>query len=162
MFLRSFDVEEEPLPQWTELSSDAEQARPSDFLQALQDGQRLVKLHNALVARSKRKFGEIKTWHTDVAKPYRRADNLRYWIKAAELRWEIKLKVPVLDVVNDKDGEAWQLFDEAILKWSRGVREELMEEWRLEALSERRRPPELKVEVPDAESGAPVVIDGAS
>lgn len=158
LFLRSFDVDEPALPEWTE--PDSEQAQPTPFLQALADGQRLVRLHNALVARSKRKFGEIGTWHTDVAKPYRRADNLRYWIKAAELRWEIKLKVPVLDVVNEKggdDGVTWRLFDEAVLKWSRGVREELVEGWRIEAESERRRMPELRVEASGTGEGGQVV-----
>ena len=113
---------------------------PSDFLVALQDGQRLIRLHNALVARSKRKFGEIKSWHTDVAKPYRRAENLRYWAKAAELRFDIRLGLPVQEVVH---GEAWQAFDEAVLKWSRKVREELLEEW---ATEDRVKPPKLKIE----------------
>ena len=148
LFLKCFDADEPPLLQWPEPSED--QPLPNDFLRALQDGQRLVKLHNTLVARSKRKFGEIQTWHTDVAKPYRRAENLRFWIKASELRWEIKLSVPVLDVVNNKDEEAWQKFDAAVFKWCQGVRAELLEEWRQEAQNERRRAPELKVELPDS------------
>ncbi|KAK5124441.1 hypothetical protein LTR85_001658 [Meristemomyces frigidus] len=150
LFLKSFDREEPPLPQWPETLTD--EVMPNAFLLALQDGQRLVKLHNALVAKSKRQFDLIKTWHTDVAKPYRMAENLRYWIKAAELRWEIKLVVSVSDIVNNKqDPAAWRAFDEAILKWCRGVRSELMEEWRQDArVSDRRRPPELKVEVPDS------------
>ena len=148
LFLKSFDRSEPPLPQWPDASED--QSLPNDFLLALQDGQRLVKLHNALVARSKRQFDLIKSWHTDVAKPYRMAENLRYWIKASELRWGIKLTVPVSDVVNNKDPSAWKAFDEAILKWSQGVRAELMEEWRQEAqVQEKRRPPKLKVEVLD-------------
>lgn len=151
LFLKSFDRDQPPLPQWPETSLLLEeQALPNSFLLALQDGQRLVKLHNALVMRSKRQFDLIKTWHTDVAKPYRMAENLRYWIKASELRWEIKLGVPVSNVVNNKDAAAWQLFDEAVLKWCQGVRAELMEEWRQDAQVEgRKRPPELKVEVPD-------------
>jgi hypothetical protein len=102
-------------------------------------------LHNALVARSKRKFGEIKSWHTDVAKPYRRAENLRYWAKAAELRFDVRLNLPVQDIVH---GEKWRQFDEAVLKWSSSVREELLEEW---ATEERAKPPKLRIEeeVPD-------------
>jgi hypothetical protein len=147
MFLKSFDRDQPPLPQWPEVTEE-EQTLPNDFLFALQDGQRLVKLHNALVDKSKRQFDLIKHWHTDVAKPYRMAENLRYWIKASELRWEIKLTVPVSDVVNNKDPEAWKAFDEAILRWCQGIREELTEEWRQEAQAlERRRPPELKVQV---------------
>ena len=122
---------------------------PSEFVRALQDGQRLVKLHNALLGRSKRKFHDIKTWHTDVAKPYRMAENLRFWIKAAELRWDVVLVVPVSDVVNAKGAEAWRKFDEAILRWCQAVRAELTEEWRQEAQSQdRKRPPELKFDVP--------------
>ena len=150
LFLKSFDSHDPSLPQWRERADAPE--LPSSFLKSLQDGQRLVQLHNALVKRSKRKFGEIKTWHTDVGKPYRMAENLRFWIKAAELRWEIKLSVPVLDVVNNRSQEAWQKFDNAVFAWCQGVRQELTEEWRLEALNERRRPPELKVELPVSES----------
>ena len=100
--------------------------------------------------RSKRNFGEIKTWHEDVGKPYRMAENLRFWVKASELRWEIKLDVPALNVVNGKE---WRKFGDAILQWSQGVRRELMEEWAQEALNERRKPPELKVVVPDGHGG---------
>lgn len=162
LFLRSFDVDQPPLPQCAEASLASTPEYPNDFLLALQDGQRLVKLHNALVARSKRKFDEIKTWHSDVAKPYRMADNLRYWIKAAELRWEIKLVVPVSDVVNSKDAAAWQAFEEAIFTWAKGVREEVTEAWRQEALQTegRRKPPELRVEVLHAEVESQKVDSG--
>lgn len=125
LFLSSFNTSAEPLPQWTEPAS----VEPSAFLQCLQSGLRLVQLHNEMVRRSERPFGEIKTFFTDLAKPYRCAENLRFWAKAAELRWEIKLNVNVLDVVNGKGEETWTHFDEAILKWSQGVREEISKEW---------------------------------
>ncbi|KAM0717957.1 hypothetical protein Q7P37_006289 [Cladosporium fusiforme] len=149
LFLKSFDPSpsSEELPQWPEkpISQKEDESNvveiPSDFLVALQDGQRLIRLHNALVARSKRKFGEIKTWHTDVGKPYRMAENLRYWSKAAELRFDVRLGLPVQDVVH---GEAWAKFDEAVLKWSSQVRSELLEEW--EAESKAMKPPKLKIE----------------
>ena len=146
LFLKSFDSEPTSLSQWPEPTEVQE--LPTAFLKAMQDGQRLVRLHNALVKRSKRQFGEIKTYHTDVAKPYRMAENLRFWVKAAELRWEIKLSVPVSDVVNSKDKGAWEKFDQAVFTWCQRVRAELTEEWRLEALNEKRKPPELKVELP--------------
>lgn len=156
LFLKSCDTDDSPLPQWPgrEHSPDSDQPQqPNLFLLALADGQRLVKLHNACVARSKRNFGEIKTWHSDVGKPYRRAENLRFWVKAAQLRWEIKLTMPVTEVVNGSEDEGvWRGFEEAVFKWCRGVREELTEEWRVEAVSERRRAPELRVEVPPTES----------
>jgi len=151
LFLKSFDPSSssDALPQWPELSPATPDANavdiPCDFLVTLQDGQRLIRLHNALVARSKRKFGEIKSWHTDVAKPYRRAENLRYWAKAAELRFDVRLALPVQEIVH---GESWRQFDEAVLKWSSKVREELLEEW---ATEDRAKPPKLKIEeeVPD-------------
>lgn len=144
LFLKSFDHDEPPLQHWSEASESHNQ--PSGFLQTLQDGQRLVKLHNTFVARSKRKFGSIKTWHTDVAKPYRMAENLRYWHKAAELRFDLHFALPVLDVVQ---GRAWEQFDAAVLRWCQGVRNELMEEWRQEESSGNLRPkaPEVKSEV---------------
>jgi hypothetical protein len=82
-------------------------------------------------------------------------ENLIYWVKAAELRWDVLITVPIADVVHSKDEAAWRAFDEAILTWSRGVRTELMEEWNREAKTlERRRPPEVKVEGVDGD-GAP-------
>ena len=151
LFLKSLDPSPEPLPEWPDeacsLKAEAEptQQSPNSFLAALQDGQRLVRLHNTLISRSKRKFGEIKTWHTDVAKPYRRAENLRFWLKAAQLRFDLHINMSALDVAQ---GKAWSEFDRAILKWSQGVRKELMEEWAAEekAGTARQRPPELKVE----------------
>ena len=125
-FLNSFQ-NGEALPEWT--CNDPNQPIVTPFLEALRTGLILVHLHNALLKKSKRQFGEIKTFHTDLAKPYRCAENLRYWIKAAELRWETKLKVNVSGVVNGRI-EAYPEFDAAILQWSQAVREELTKEWR--------------------------------
>lgn len=126
MFLRSFDKDSTPLPDWTE---PLDGQVPTPFLLALQNGLRLVHLHNELVRKSKRHFEEIKQYHTDTAKPYRCADNLRFWIKAAELRWDVKLEVDVMGVVNGTDDAAWKRFDAALLTWSKAVREEIMAEW---------------------------------
>ena len=68
------------------------------------------------------------SFHTDFGKPYRCAENLRFWIKAAELRWEVKLDVNALDVANGKDRETWKRFDQAILTWCSAVRSELTAE----------------------------------
>ncbi|RMZ72044.1 Transcription factor SUM-1 [Pyrenophora seminiperda CCB06] len=127
LFLRSFDSDPEPLPEWTTPVADDD--LPTPFLASLQTGLRLVHLHNTLVRRSKRHFEEIKTFHTDTAKPYRCADNLRYWVKAAELRWDIKLDVDVMGIVQGKDAEVWRKFDAALLQWCQGVREEITLEW---------------------------------
>ncbi|KAF1949254.1 hypothetical protein CC80DRAFT_497571 [Byssothecium circinans] len=127
LFLRSFDSSPQPLPDWTD-PNGAE--LPTPFLAHLQTGLRLVHLHNALVKKSRRQFEEIKQYHTDTAKPYRCADNLRYWAKAAELRWDVKLDVDAMGVVHGTEAGAWVKFDAALLKWSQGVREELMKEWK--------------------------------
>jgi hypothetical protein len=136
LFLKSFDSSPEPLPEWTE-PKDGE--LPTLFLLEVQNGLRLVQLHNALVRKSRRHFEEIKQFHTDTAKPYRCADNLRFWIKAAELRWDIKLDVDVMGVVQGKDDVAWKKLDAALLKWSQGVREEITSEWK-KAKNQARTP----------------------
>ena len=127
LFLKSFDPLSDPLPAWT---SPEDTELPTPFLAALQNGLRLVHLHNNLVKKSPRHFEEIKQYHTDTAKPYRCADNLRYWAKAAELRWDVKLDVDVMGVVQGTDNEAWRKFDAALLKWCQGVREEIVKEWK--------------------------------
>ena len=126
LFLCSF-ISEGTLPEWTPVNATAD--GPPPFLEKLKNGLTLVHLHNGLLKQSKRQFGEIKVFHTDTAKPYRCAENLRYWIKAAEIRWETKLKVNVSGVVNGKS-EAWPDFEAAILQWSTAVREELTKEWK--------------------------------
>lgn len=148
LFLSSFDPSDPPLPEWTApiSTSQTEGAESNAFLSSLRTGLRLIHLHNRLVARSRRKYGEIKIYHTDFTKPYRCAENLRYWIKAAELRWEVKLQVNALDVANlggkdgrhdndgrddkdDKDVRTWVQFDAAVLAWCKAVRTELTAEW---------------------------------
>jgi hypothetical protein len=130
-FLKSMDPDADTLPAYTPLDANAVSAtkpetfEPSQFLRSLQNGVRLVRLHNALVQKSKRNFGAIPTFHTDTAKPYRCAENLRFWIKAAELRWEVLLKIDVMGVVNGTTFQAWEGFENAIWKWAEKVREEL-------------------------------------
>lgn len=125
-FLASMDKENDPLPAWTPVESATE--LPTPFLASLQNGLRLVKLHNASVKKSRRRFGAIGSFHVDTQKPYRCADNLRYWIKAAELRWEVMLKVDVKGVVYSQP-EVWKDFEAAIWQWCRKVREEITAEW---------------------------------
>lgn len=127
-FLKSMNPDDEPLPEYVPASEAGE--LPTEFLAAMANGLKLVKLHNAIVRKSKRRFGAIPKFHTDTMKPYRCADNLRYWIKAAELRWECILRVDVMGVVTGEDPEAWKSFETAIWKWSKAVREEISAEWR--------------------------------
>ncbi|KAH7034868.1 uncharacterized protein B0I36DRAFT_317125 [Microdochium trichocladiopsis] len=126
-FLKSMDDEVEPFPSWTPVSEAHEV--PTPFLASFADGLRLVKLHNAAVKKSPRRFGAIPTFHTDTQKPYRQAENLRFWIKAAELRFEIFLKVDVMGVVYNSNRQVWVDFEAAIWKWCKAVREEITLEW---------------------------------
>ncbi|EXJ89349.1 hypothetical protein A1O3_02416 [Capronia epimyces CBS 606.96] len=92
-----------------------------EYFRNLADGKDLVRMHNAAVDRSKKHFDYIKSFHEDVAKPYRRADNLRYWAKAAELRWELRLQLDVMAVATPMDNDAtWLSFEEVVRQWSRG------------------------------------------
>ncbi|RDW56340.1 hypothetical protein BP6252_14176 [Coleophoma cylindrospora] len=130
-FLKSMDPEPDTLPPFE--ASETASELPTPLLADLKTGVRLVKLHNAIVRKSKRPFGAIPTFHTDTRKPYRCAENLRYWIKAAELRWDIVLKVDVMGVVNDTDDEALRGLEAAIWKWSEKVRGELTTDLNLKA-----------------------------
>jgi len=129
-FLRSLMPDGHTLPEWTPVEDTPSYSLPTAFLERFRDGRVLVQLHNIAVKKSKRPFGEIKTFHQDVAKPYRPAENLRFWIKAAELRWELRLKIDdVMDVVQNSSEVAWKQFDTALLAWCKTVREELVRDW---------------------------------
>lgn len=127
LFLNTF-VEGDDLPEWT--PPTVAENLPTPFLKMLCNGLSLVQMHNRILKMSRRQFGEIKTFHTDTAKPYRAAENLRYWIKASEIRWETKLHVDVIGVVYNKGEGVWKDFDAAILTWCRAVREEITKEWK--------------------------------
>ena len=137
LFLSSFDTEVPTIPPWPDevlLDEDGnsngnDTAEPNDFLKFLQNGLRLVLLHNRFVELSRRRFEMIKYYHTDFAKPYRSAENLRYWVKAAQLRWDIKLELNVMAVVRGEDAGAMKQFDDAILTWSQGVRKQIVSAW---------------------------------
>lgn len=124
-FMKSMDPDASTLPEYRSIDDITDEDLPTELLKDLRTGMRLVKLHNAVVKKSKRPFGAIDKWHTDFAKPYRCAENLRFWIKAAELRWEVILHVDVMGVVNGTDRAAWKGFEDAIWKWCAKVREEI-------------------------------------
>ncbi|KAJ5225822.1 hypothetical protein N7468_007047 [Penicillium chermesinum] len=129
-FLRSLAPSGHDLPEWTAIEDDASpDSLPTPFLERFRDGRILVQLHNIAVKKSKRPFGKIETYHQDIAKPYRQAENLRFWIKAAELRWELRFQVDVMGVVQGGSTEAWRQFDAALLSWCSTVRQELVRDW---------------------------------
>lgn len=120
-----------PVPTWIPIDRNkalGEQSIPTPFLAALSNGQRLVQLHNCAVRKSRRRFGAIPTFHSDTGKPYRGADNVRYWLKAAELRWEVTLKTDALGLQYNTGPELWVEFEDAILQWCRKVRQEIASE----------------------------------
>ncbi|ODH49733.1 hypothetical protein GX48_04111 [Paracoccidioides brasiliensis] len=126
-FLQFLETGKQQLPAWDCADNTP---LPSPLLERLKDGRDLIRFHNRAVKLSRRRFGEIKSWHEDVGKPYRLAENLRYWIKAAEIRWEIKLDVDVMAVVHNESEEAWKKFDTALMTWCKGVREELVRDFK--------------------------------
>ncbi|KAL2139748.1 hypothetical protein VTI28DRAFT_4731 [Corynascus sepedonium] len=121
------------IPKWTPIDRTQpleSQSLPTPFLAALSNGQRLVQLHNCAVRKSCRRFGAIPTFYANTQKPYRAADNLRYWLKAAELRWEVLLKADPLGLQYNTSPGLWVEFEDAILQWCRKVREEIAAELR--------------------------------
>ena len=123
----------EPLPPWNPIDRSRpleEQELPTPFLATLRSGVMLVHLHNCAVRRSRRRFGAVPSFHTDTAKPYRAADNIRFWAKAAELRWEVLLHLDALSIVYGSPLESWLEFEDAILAWCRKVRHEIASEFK--------------------------------
>ncbi|RKF82185.1 hypothetical protein GcC1_017018 [Golovinomyces cichoracearum] len=127
-FMKSMDPDSDSLPEFQSVDEVSDEELPTEFLKDLTTGLRLVKLHNAIVRRSKRPFGAIEKWHTDFGKPYRSTENLLFWIKAAELRFEIILNVDVTGVVHGASREVWKQFENAILTWCGTVRREISTE----------------------------------
>ena len=125
-FMKTF-AEGEDLPPWD--SSDST-ASSSLFLQKLSNGLTLIYIHNNILRKSRRQFGEIKFFHTDFARNYRAAENLRFWLKAAEIRWETKLELDVMSLVYNKNSKVWSQFETALMQWCKTVREEITAEWK--------------------------------
>jgi hypothetical protein len=130
-FLGCLETSTEPLPPWTP-AHEAE-TLPTPFLERLRDGRALVRYHNEAVKKSEEQFGDIKRYNDDTGKPYRIAENLRFWVKAAELRWEIKLDIDVMGIVYGKSDEVWRRFDDAVKEWCSVVREELTIDWKTQS-----------------------------
>ena len=146
-FMRTFLEEGEIMPEWEAPVPGSE--NPTALLEGLRDGLILVTMHNRILKKSRRQFGQIETYHTDTAKPYRAAENLRFWLKAAELRWEVKLNLDVMGVVYGKGEGIWEQFDQAVLDWCKAVREEITTEWKMGSL---QVPPPIVVAAPQADA----------
>ncbi|CAD6503943.1 BgTH12-05686 [Blumeria graminis f. sp. triticale] len=127
-FIQSMDPNPHTLPEFKSVDDVLDEDLPTEFLRDFRTGLRLVNLHNAVVRKSKRSFGAIEKWHTDFQKPYRCSENLQYWIKAAELRFEVILQVDVMGVVHSTDRAVLKEFEDAIWKWCSTVRQEISAE----------------------------------
>ncbi|KAB8346092.1 hypothetical protein FH972_023140 [Carpinus fangiana] len=155
LFLKSFEDPEAPIPQWTGPPVGEDGRQPGAFYLALQDGLKLVRLHNEMLKQSRKQFEEIKTFHTDTLKPYRCSENLRFWIKAAQLRWDVYLDVDVAGVVHGSSMAAWESFDRAVLLWCQTVRTELSKEWHEQREAMKMERPKMQIDdATTAESAA--------
>jgi len=126
LFLTYFDPSPDPLPPLVPTEPAA--TLPTPFLLSLRSGLRLILIHNAVVRRSKRPFGQIPNYHKEFSKPYRSAENLRFWKKAAEIRWELRLKFDAMGVVNGTE-DGWRDFQRDIGYWCEKVLEEIRTDW---------------------------------
>ena len=88
LFLSQFDPSRPVLPPPTS----------RQFLDTLRTGTRLCLIHNSLTHFSLRPFGLITRFHTDTSVQYRVTDNLRYFAKAAQIRWDIHLDWDVEEI----------------------------------------------------------------
>ncbi|PWW75142.1 hypothetical protein C7212DRAFT_281077 [Tuber magnatum] len=126
LFLTYFDPSPDPLP--PPVPTEPATPLPTPFLLSLRSGLRLILIHNAVVRRSKRPFGQIPNYHKEFSKPYRLAENLRFWKKAAEIRWELRLKFDAMGVVNGTE-DGWLDFQRDIGYWCEKVLEEIRTDW---------------------------------
>ena len=88
LFLVQFDPSEPKIPPPSSTS----------FLDTVRTGTKLCQIHNALTHFSLRPFGLITRFHHDTTVQYRVTDNLRYFAKAAEIRWEIAIDWDVEEI----------------------------------------------------------------
>lgn len=124
-FLSFFDPSPTPLP-----APPKDETYPNEFLKELQNGLRLILIHNSIVKGSKRPFGRIPRYHTEFGKPYRTAENIRFWRKAVELRWEVKVGEwgDVFEVVNGTE-QGWRGLERDINRWCETILAEARREW---------------------------------
>jgi hypothetical protein len=114
LFLTQFDPSEPMLP-----SPSA-----TEFLDALRTGTKLCFIHNALTHFSRRPFGLITRFHTDTSVRYRVTDNLRYFAKAAQIRWEIQIEWDVEEIWRaSPNGD--EMLKRELGKWCKAVIDEM-------------------------------------
>lgn len=139
-FLSYLERTNQPLPKWDPVDmhqTPADSDLPTPLLSRLRDGRDLVRFHNEAVRLSRRRFHHIKSYHEDVARPYRMTENLMSFMKAAKLRWGIRLDefFDLTSLVADQfpggevKPETWRKFNAGLLLWCGVARESLVKEW---------------------------------
>jgi hypothetical protein len=116
LFLVQFDASEPRIPPPS--SSD------DKFVAALRTGTKLCIIHNALTHFSLRPFGLISRFHTDTTVQYRVTDNLRYFAKAAEIRWEVQIEWDVEEIWRATPAGV-DMFKRELGKWCESVIKEM-------------------------------------
>lgn len=115
LFLVQFDPSEPILPP----------PSTNEFLETIRAGTKLCLIHNTLTHFSLRPFGLITRFHTDTSVRYRVTDNLRYFAKAAQIRWEIQLEWDVEEIwrATPKGNE---MLKEQLGKWCNALINEMI------------------------------------
>ena len=88
LFLLQFDSSEPKIPP----------PSTKEFFDTLRTGTKLCLVHNAVTQLSLRPFGLITRFHSDTSVQYRVTDNLKYFAKAAQIRWEIQIEWDVEEI----------------------------------------------------------------
>jgi hypothetical protein len=115
VFLKQFDETEPQLPS----------PSTSEFFDIIRTGTRLCLIHNICTHFSRRPFGLITRFHTDTTVQYRVTDNLRYFAKAAEIRWELGIEWDVEEIWRaTPKGDA--MLKSELAKWCETVIQELI------------------------------------
>ena len=114
LFLSQFDTSEPSIPPPSE----------AGFVDTLRSGTKLCVIHNTLTHFSRRPFGLITRFHTDTSVQYRVTDNLRYFAKAAQIRWDIQIEWDVEEIWRATP-EGIAMLKEQLGKWCHAIINEM-------------------------------------
>jgi hypothetical protein len=115
LFLVQFDLSEPKIPPPSSWDT---------FVAALKTGTKLCVIHNALTHFSLRPFGLITRYHTDTSVQYRVTENLRYFAKAAEIRWDVQIEWDVEEIWRSTP-KGLAMFKLQLSKWCESVTKEM-------------------------------------
>jgi len=136
LFLKQFDSSEPKLPK----------PSTSDFYDTIRTGTKLCLMHNACTHFSRRPFGLITRFHTDTTVQYRVTDNLRYFAKAAEIRWEVVLEWDVEEIWR-RTAKGDAMLKSELAKWCETVIQEMIKIYQGESKEGKHELDELMLEL---------------